>query len=149
MTPKVLLNTASKVKSPTELLFESDNETDSVNEEEKYSEIFLKSTTDTSSMDIVDKVVKKIVKIKTYQHLIPKEESELVNYIKSNLFRRLKILSEKFTNSTVLECFEHLRIMDVKERSRKFRNVLDFLNSTINARRNYLKHQIVRVMQGK
>jgi hypothetical protein len=121
-----------------------------VNEDEEVSsEIFIKSSTDTSSMDNVDKVVKVVVKNKTYQHLIPKEESELVNYIRSNLFRRLKIVNEKFTESTVLQCFEHLRIMDVKERSRKFRNVLDFLNSTINARRNYLKHQIVRVMRGK
>lgn len=151
MTPEVLLDTAcSKEKSPNELLFESDNETEAVNEDEEvYSEILLKSSTDTSSMDNVDKVVIKVVKNKTYQHLIPKEESELVSYIRSNLFRRLKIVNERFTESTVLQCFEHLRIMDNKERSRKFRNVLDFLNSTINARRNYLKHQIVRVMQGK
>ena len=152
MTPaEVLLDTAcSKEKSQTKLLFESDNETEDENEDaEESSQIFLKSSTDTSSMDNVDKVVIKVVKNKTYQHLIPKEESELVSYIRSNLFRRLKIVNERFTESTVLQCFEHLRIMDNKERSRKFRNVLDFLNSTINARRNYLKHQIVRVMQGK
>lgn len=101
------------------------------------------------SNDTIDDAVKKEVKKKPFHYLCPKEQSELNLYIKNNLFRRLKIVNEKHTHAIVFQCFDHMQIFDNEKRSLKFRNVLDFLNTTINARRNYLKHQIVRVMQGK
>jgi hypothetical protein len=101
-----------------------------------------------NSNDNTDEAVKKVVKKKPYHHLIAKEQNELTSYIRSNLFRRLKIVNDKYTHSIGFECFDHFKIMDGEKRSLKYRNVLDFINATINARRNYLKHQILRVMQG-
>jgi hypothetical protein len=61
----------------------------------------------------------------------------------------MKIVNDKFIHELVLNCLDHLQIKDEKNRSRKFQSVTIFLTKTINARRNYLKHQILRVMQGK
>jgi hypothetical protein len=83
------------------------------------------------------------------EKIVAKEENELTQFTKSNLFRRMKIVNDKFIHELVLNCLDHLQIKDDKNRSRKFQSVTIFLTKTINARRNYLKHQILRVMQGK
>lgn len=83
------------------------------------------------------------------ENIVAKEENELTQFIKGNLFRRMKIVNDKFIHQLVLSCLDHLQIKDEKSRSRKFQHVTIFVTKTINARRNYLKHQILRVMQGK
>ena len=148
VTPKINLllncNDGSNKENKKDEEFKGD-EDDSLNEQNSSKLV----KTPNTSTDNVDIVVKEVQKKRTYQYICSAEEGELVKYIRTNLFRRLKIVNEKFTHSIVLQCFDYLQIMDDKQRSLKFRNVLDFLNSIINARRNYLKHQIVRVMQGK
>lgn len=83
-----------------------------------------------------------------FENIKPQEENELTQFIKANLFRRCKIMTNKFIHELVLECLDHLQVKDEKSKSNKYQDVTTFLNKTINSRRNYLKHQIVRVMQG-
>ena len=140
VTPKMLINRNIKYKE------DRDEDSDDDANEENSSNLV---ESPNISNDTIDDAVKKEVKKKPFHYLCPKEQSELNLYIKNNLFRRLKIVNEKHTHAIVFECFDHMQIFDSEKRSLKFRNVLDFLNTTINARRNYMKHQIVRVMQGK
>lgn len=120
---------------------------DDASDNEESSSNIVESHT-TSNLN-VDDIVKKEVKKKSFHYICAKEQTELNLYIKNNLFRRLKIVNEKHTHSIVFQCFDHMQIYDDDKRSNKFKNVLDFLNTAINARRNYLKHQIIRVMRGK
>lgn len=126
-------------------IFDSDSEDNNVEEENSSTRVKSPNTENEN----MEGSLKKIMKTKNYQFLNIGEVNKLNKYVRENLFRRMKIVNDKFTHSLVLQCLDHLEIHEDAKRSTKFRNILDFISTTINTRRNYLKHQIVKVMQSK